>query len=361
MLTLANFDYHLPPARIAQTPVSPRDSCKLLVVDRQTGKLRDQIFSDLEDLLTPGDVLVLNDTKVFPARLYVEKRGKDVELLLEKEIALTPSSITFSALTKPGLKGGEVITIPHTRIQAVCIGVEGYTRLLQFNVGREKFFGVLNRWAQTPIPPYIKWHKEDEADLRRQYQTVFARKKGAMAAPTAGLHFTQALLTKLKNAGVQLEYVTLHVGLGTFLPVKTENLKEHHMHEEWYELNRQTAARLNAAKTKGKRIIAVGTTTVRVLETCTASVAFRPQLAPRYGLTGIFIYPPYKFKFVDSLITNFHTPKSTLLMLVAALTSRPNATASFTSFSDSLMGNAYQYALEHDYRFYSFGDAMWIR
>ena len=358
MLSLSDFDYTLPDDKIAQVPMEPRDHSKLLVVRRQNKSFEDKHFYDLINILTYNDVLILNNTKVFPARLIVQKdSGKPVELLLEKELSLTPTTITFESLTKPGLKLGDVVRIPGTDVSARCVSVNEYTRTLEFSVGREKLFSLLDTWAQTPIPPYIHWGKDDEHHLRERYQTVYARTRGAVAAPTAGLHFTTELLQRIKERGIQIEYVTLHVGLGTFLPVKTDDISAHHMHGEWFSLDQPTADRLNESKQQGKKIVAVGTTTIRVLETCANAAG---KLTPQTGTTQIFIYPPYQFKFVDSLITNFHTPKSTLLMLVSALVSEPNTSLPFHSFPESLIGKAYSHALENDYRFYSFGDAMLI-
>lgn len=359
---LADFDYTLPSERIAQTPVSPRDHSKLLMLDRSSGKISNQHFYDLADLLTDQDVLVVNDTKVFPARLLTHKEsGSPVEILLEKEVGVTDTSISFEVLSKPGLKLGQVITIPNTHVTGTCTQVHAYTRTIEFSIDRESFFSLLDQWAKTPIPPYIQWNTDDEATLREKYQTVYARNRGAIAAPTAGLHFTKELLEKLKNKGVGIQYVTLHVGAGTFLPVKTDDIAKHDMHSEIFTLSQETANNLNNAKEQGKRIIAVGTTTVRVLETCCVETIDTCELLPQSGSTNIFIYPPYKFKFVDSMITNFHTPKSTLLMLISAFTSYPNTDQKFETFQTSMVGNAYQHALEHEYRFYSFGDAMWIR
>ncbi len=367
-MTLSAFDYHLPSEKIAQVPVSPRDSSKLLVVDRKTGQFSDHHFSDLANLLTENDVLVLNNTKVFPARLYGKTdTGKVVELLLARETAVDASSITWAALTKPGLKVGAHVTILDTDCTVECVGTDDYTRLLRFPMHREEFFPFLDAQAHTPIPPYIHWDEQDESRLRELYQTVYAKYAGAVAAPTAGLHFTDALFEKLRAKNVQIEELTLHVGLGTFLPVKTDDIADHHMHAEWYELTKGTADRLNIAKKNGKRIIAVGTTTVRVLETC-ASLATDhhrlggagQSLVASTSSTSIFVYPPYRFGFVDSMITNFHTPKSTLLMLISAFGSYPQTDTPFTNFADSLLGRAYTHALLNKYRFYSFGDAMWI-
>ncbi|MBP9699857.1 tRNA preQ1(34) S-adenosylmethionine ribosyltransferase-isomerase QueA [Candidatus Woesebacteria bacterium] len=358
MLSLLDFDYQLPSDRIAQVPLEQRDHSKLLCVDRTTKSLTDLQFKDLGTSLGSTDVLVLNNTKVLPARLFATTQtGKTIEILLEKEVSQTSDSITFECLSKPGLREGAIAFLD-SNVQVRCTAVLGYTRHLQFSIPREAFFELLYRIGHTPIPPYIAWEETDEMSLRTHYQTVYASKIGAVAAPTAGLHFTPELLKKLQATGVQIEEVTLHVGLGTFLPVKTNNIDDHHMHSERYVLSDAVAARLNTAKEKGKRIIAVGTTSVRVLETCADSSG---KLHGGTGETQIFIYPPYKFKVVDSLITNFHTPKSTLLMLIAAFVSSPNTTSYFERFQSSLIGAAYHHALEHGYRFYSFGDAMWIQ
>lgn len=363
-MTLSAFDYHLPNEKIAQVPASPRDSSKLLIVDRSTGTFLDKHFCDLADLLTERDVLVLNNTKVFPARLYGKTgTGKVVELLLARESAVDAQSVTWNALTKPGLKVGEHVTILDTDCIVECVNVDDYTRQVRFPMHREEFFPFLDAQAHTPIPPYIHWDEDDEARLRTLYQTVYAKYTGAVAAPTAGLHFTDTLFEKLRAKHVQIEELTLHVGLGTFLPVKTDEIADHHMHAEWYELTKDTADRLNIAKKNGKRIIAVGTTTVRVLETCVqdgALVAPASTGQASTSSTDIFVYPPYRFGFVDSMITNFHTPKSTLLMLISAFGTAPQTAAPFTNFADSLLGRAYAHALCHEYRFYSFGDAMWI-
>lgn len=362
MMHLSDFDYTLPPEKIAQVPMEPRDHSQMLVVNRKSNSLTDKHFYDLADLLGPNDVLVLNNTKVFPARLLVHKTSgnsqKPVELLLEKEVGVTNETISWNALTKPGLKVGDTFEIPGSHVTGVCEEVHDYTRKVTFHIHREHFFSQLDRWAKTPIPPYIRWNSDDETHLREVYQTVFAKYRGAIAAPTAGLHFTGALLEKIKARGVQIQEVTLHVGLGTFLPVKTDDISAHAMHSEWFELTPAVANSLNDAKASGKRIIAVGTTVVRVLETCSNA---QHMLQARRATTEIFIYPPYQFKFVDSIITNFHTPKSTLLMLVSAFVSAPTvANAPFTTFASCLIGKAYAHALSSSYRFYSFGDSMWI-
>lgn len=358
MLSLLDFDYHLPSDRIAQVPLDQRDHSKLLCLDRQTGTLTDHLFKDLADTLGSNDVLVLNNTKVLPARLFATTpTGKTIEVLLEKEISQTPDSITFECLSKPGISQGATAVLDGG-VQLTCTKVLGYTRQIQFDLPREAFFALVDRIGHTPIPPYIAWEETDETSLRAHYQTVYASKIGAVAAPTAGLHFTPQLLETLRTKGVQIEEVTLHVGLGTFLPVKTDHIDDHTMHSERYELSDAVASRLNSAKKKGKRLIAVGTTSVRVLETCADE---QGELHAGSGSTQIFIYPPYRFKVVDSLITNFHTPKSTLLMLIAAFVSHPTTATPFQTFQSSLVGTAYQHALDTDYRFYSFGDAMWIQ
>lgn len=360
MYTLSSFDYEFPSELIAQVPIEPRDQSKLLIVDRKHETFQDAHFYDLRDLLTSNDVIVLNDTKVFPARLivYLLPNKKPIELLLEKEVALSPTTITWDVLTKPGLKIGDQFTIPGTTSTGTCIAINGYLRRIELPFDRESLFAFLNTWAQTPVPPYIHWEPGDESYLKERYQTVYAKKQGAVAAPTAGLHFTKELLNALRKKGVEIYTLTLHVGLGTFLPVKTQDITQHHMHSEWYELNTQTAASIQEAKRKSKRIIAIGTTTVRVLETCTDEAG---TIHAGNGETNIYIYPPYGFRCVDSLITNFHIPKSTLLMLVSALASYPNTQNHFTTFKDSLIGNAYRHAVNQAYRFYSFGDSMWIR
>ncbi len=357
MVTLSDFDYQLPNERIAQSPMEPRDHSRLLEVDRTTGTLTDHRFKDLGELLGKNDVLVINNTKVLPARLFATtETGKTIELLLEKEVSQTPESITFECLSKPGLSMGAIVWLD-TTVKVTCTAVLGYTRLLEFSLPRERFFELLYRIGHTPIPPYISWDLADEQSLRAHYQTVYASKIGAVAAPTAGLHFTPALLEKLRENGVQIEEVTLHVGLGTFLPVKTDRIDDHPMHSERYELTSDVARRLTAAKKMGKLIIAVGTTCVRVLESCADETG---NLQAGSGDTQIFIYPPYQYKFVDSIITNFHIPKSTLLMLIAAFVSSPTTATTFVDFQSSLTGRAYQHALDHNYRYYSFGDAMWI-
>lgn len=327
-----SFDYHLPPSLIADSPVSPRDHSKLLVINHQTDEITHRHFYDLADLLTPNDVLVLNQTKVFPARIFGTKpTGGKVEVLLLRQINLN----TWEFISKPAIK--TEINFSH--------GLVGHidNNHIVFNIGGNEFLNVLDQIGHTPIPPYI--HSSlSEKKLRQKYQTVYARHSGSAAAPTAGLHFTQDLLDKLHQKNIQIEYLTLHVGLGTFQPLREEHLKSGRLHHEYYSIDPDTAVRLTQAKSAGKRIIAVGTTTTRALESY-----FSDHCSPitdHQRSTDLFIYPPYKFKFVDSLITNFHLPQTSLLMLVASM---------YPKILD-----AYQIAIKNNYRFYSFGDACWI-
>lgn len=360
-LRLADFNYQLPSDLIAQTPAQPRDSSKLLVLDRDSGQRSHHRFSELPSLLHPTDVLVRNNTQVIPARVIGRKpSGGRVELLLLKRAYLSADQETWECLSKPGLSVNQSITIS-PQLTATCTQVDGYIRRVRFNLAGEVLLTTLLEVGQTPLPPYIAWSKTDEPELRQLYQTTYAKVAGSAAAPTAGLHFTPSLDQRLRDMGVQIEAVTLHVGLGTFLPVKESEIAHHHMHGEWFELQPDVAKRITEAKLAGRRIIAVGTTTCRVLETC-ADVTATGQfyLRPGSGETDIFMYPPYAFKCVSGLVTNFHLPQSTLLMLIAALTSVPNTRHKFTTFSESAVGRAYQAAIDDNYRFYSFGDAMLI-
>jgi S-adenosylmethionine:tRNA ribosyltransferase-isomerase len=292
-----------------------------------------------------------------PARLFGKKSsGGLVELLLTKVVESTNDHEVWEVLSKPSLKIGQHIQFEHG-LSAECIALTGYTRQVRFNKSRLALLQTLEAIGKIPIPPYIHWEGEEEK-VRQVYQTTYAKILGSVAAPTAGLHFTPALDRKLKEKGVTIEEVTLHVGLGTFLPVKTEEVTEHHMHSEWYEVSKATADRINQYKKEGRRIIAVGTTSVRTLESSTDQ---NGKLVSGTNDTSIFIYPPYKFKVVDALITNFHLPKSTLLMLISALVSTPNTTRDFQDFKQCMVGKAYQSAIENDYRFFSFGDAMFIQ
>ncbi len=342
----SRFDYVLPKTLIANSPAKPRDSSSLMVIDRKTGKISHHKFFEIEKFLSPNDVLVLNKTKVFPARIFAKKvTGGNVEILFLEEIK--PG--VWTTLTHPGIKIGTNITL--NRFIFNAIGQEGVSAIIDTHLAKSRMIKILKKYGHTPLPPYIE-SNEKESNLRKEYQTVYAKSLGSVAAPTAGFHFTKRLLNKLKAKGVETEYVTLHVGLGTFVPVKTKTLEEHKIHEEEFSVDRSTYKRLIQAQKKGKRIVAVGTTSTRVLETITSGKLSGP--------TNIFIYPQYKFRFVDSLITNFHLPGSTLLALVSAFTSYPNTEEKFKDFNSSLMGKAYREAIKNKYRFYSFGDACLI-
>jgi S-adenosylmethionine:tRNA ribosyltransferase-isomerase len=359
VLKLSNFTYHLPTELIAQSPAVPRDSSRLLILDRQTGRVEHYHFHDLPDLLTSNDVLVRNNTKVIPARIFGEKSsGGHVEVLLTKRLRLGKTGEVWECLTKPGLKPGQVVTFTDSPLLATCQTINHFTRDIEFNQAGVDLFTSLEKIGHTPLPPYIDWEKHDEHALRQLYQTTYAKFSGSAAAPTAGLHFTPELDEKLRAKGIQIEEVTLHVGLGTFLRVKVDDITQHQMHSEVFELKPEVAERLNQAKQAGKRIISVGTTTTRVLETCATE---QGKLQAQSGETQIFIYPPYRFKFIDSLITNFHESQSTLLMLVSSLVTEPNTPHTFTFFNETVMGKAYQAAQQEKYRFLSFGDAMWIQ
>jgi S-adenosylmethionine:tRNA ribosyltransferase-isomerase len=372
-LTLSDFSYDLPPERIAHAPASPRDSSKLLVLDRQTGDLKHHIFRELPQLLQPGDVIVRNNTKVIPARIFGKKpSGGVVEVLLNKIQLPTklrsqstesaaptadPSEEVWECLTKPGLKPGQTIDFsPELTARCLGFGSDTYTRLLAFSKSGIALLETLASIGELPLPPYINTPLS-KAETADRYQTTFAKSAGSVAAPTAGLHFTPELDATLRKKGIEIIELTLHVGLGTFLPVKTETITEHHMHAETFSLSEETATVLNTAKQAGKRIIAVGTTTVRTLESCVSKSGL---LQAQTAETEIFIYPPYHYRFVDALITNYHLPESTLLMLVSAFVSEPNTEYVFTDFQASLVGKAYAEAIKKNYRFFSFGDAMLI-
>ncbi len=343
MMDLHDFDYDLPEELIAQDPLSDRSSSRLMVLNKNTGKLEHKIFRDIIDYLNPGDCLVLNDTKVIPARLYGEKEGTgagiEVLLLKRKE----DLKDTWEVLVKPGKKAkvGARISFGDGKLVAeVKEIVDDGNRIIQFEYDGI-FEEILDDLGQMPLPPYIT-HKLEDKD---RYQTVYATHKGSAAAPTAGLHFTNELLKAIEEKGVKIARVTLHVGLGTFRPVKVENILDHHMHSEFYMVSQEAADIINETKKNGGRVISVGTTSTRTIE----SVANEDGTVPaKTGWTDIFIYPGYKFKTIDCLITNFHLPESTLVMLVSALAGRENVL------------NAYKIAVEEKYRFFSFGDAMFI-
>ncbi len=343
-----DFDYHLPKNLIAQEPVRQRDACRLLVLDRHTGAVAHKIFADLVDMVRPDDLLVLNDTRVLPARLFCRKAsGGKVELLFTGQIGLN----TWKALAKPAarLKEGSTLFIesdPDAGTLVIDRVAPDGERIVRLAEGARyiSIAEIIERHGCMPLPPYIKRpaHENDRED----YQTVYARKPGAVAAPTAGLHFTPELLALLRKRGVESAFLTLHVNIGTFLPVKVSDPGDHVMHEEEYELSREAAEAVTRTRRAGGRVIAVGTTAVRVLEHCASAPG---TLHASHGRTALKILPPYEFKVVDGLITNFHLPESTLLMLVSAFASREHVL------------NAYAEAIREKYRFFSYGDAMFIR
>ncbi len=347
------FEYTLQDSHIAHEPVEPRDHAKLMTVSRDTGDITHKRFSDLPTLLTANDVLVFNQTKVFPARLLGTKEtGGAVEVLLLKAIQGSVWEVLGKHIPKEGY------TIQFDGMFATVLEKSPERTVIEFSVSPLTLRDNLTQSGHTPLPPYIHANAS-EAVIRDQYQTIFAKDEGSVAAPTAGLHFTEKLLTDLSHKGIQIEYVTLHVGAGTFLPIKEDDITAHPMHSEYWSIEPSTLVRLNEARAAGKRIISVGTTTTRVLET----IANNDGLLNSQTLSGetnIFIYPPYRFKFVDALITNFHLPHSTLLALVSAFASSPNTTTEFSNFPNSTVGQAYEIAKKQSYRFYSFGDGMLI-
>ena len=342
-MDLHDFYYDLPEELIAQDPLSDRSSSRLMLLDKNTGEIEHKIFHDIIDYLNPGDCLVINDTKVIPARLIGEKIGTGAAievLLLQRKTDLKD---TWEVLVKPGKKAkiGTQISFGEGKLVAEVIDIvdEG-NRIIQFTY-EGIFEEILDELGQMPLPPYITHKLED----KNRYQTVYAKHEGSAAAPTAGLHFTKELLERIKDKGVDIARVTLHVGLGTFRPVKVENILEHHMHSEFYMVDREAADKINNARKNGGRIIAVGTTSTRTLESVAAEDG---TIKPCSGWTQIFIYPGYQFKAIDCLITNFHLPESTLVMLVSALAGREHVL------------HAYDVAVQEKYRFFSFGDAMFI-
>ena len=337
--TKKDFYYELPEERIAQTPAEPRDSSRLLVYDRKTKKIEDKIFCDITQYLQKGDLLVVNNTKVIPARMYAKtQHGGVVEILLLKRRELS----TWEVLMRPGKKGkiGVTMTVSDELSFTVKDITESGERIVEFFF-EGAFEDVLSRVGTMPLPPYIKEKLKNQA----RYNTVYSKIDGSAAAPTAGLHFTSELLQKLKDKGVEIVEVLLHVGLGTFRPVSEEIITDHKMHSEFYQIGEEAAEKINAAKREGRRVIAVGTTSVRTLESVADENGFVRACS---GNTEIFLYPPYQMKCVDALITNFHLPESTLIMLVACLTGREEIL------------DVYQYAVEENYRFFSFGDSMFI-
>lgn len=366
-LLLSQYHYDLPPEYIAQAPAVPRDSSQLLVVNSRKSHVH-TIFYNLAEWLLPGDLLVLNNTRVIPARLYgkgltppskggactprQKVGGALVEVLLLEEIKTN----CWLALVKPGkrFKPGVEIIFPHPTNQSLSLKAQVLDRdeatggrILQFTIPEgQTFWSMLEQIGEMPLPPYITSRASDD----EQYQTIYATEKGAVAAPTAGLHFTEELFTKLKNRGVEITYITLHVGVGTFRPVEAATITEHQMHHEWIEVSPETVAKIKATSARGGRVIAVGTTSVRALEGAAenSQVSAGKELKPFRGQTNLFIYPGYQWQIVDGLITNFHLPGSSLLMLVSALTGRER------------LLQLYQEAIANNYRFYSFGDAMLV-
>lgn len=339
-MNTSDFYYDLPEELIAQTPAEPRDSSRLLVYHRQNGAIEHKIFRDIIDFLNPGDALVVNDTRVIPARLYGKKQdtGREVEFLLLNQL----SKDTWEIIMRPGKKlriGDRVEFAEDLQAEILEKKEDGVTRVKFYFEGL--FEPLLERYGNMPLPPYITQRLED----RQRYQTVYAKENGSAAAPTAGLHFTPELMEKIRQKGIDIIPVLLHVGLGTFRPVKVENVENHKMHSEYYSISADSARRINETRKKGGRVIAVGTTSVRTLE----SVADEEgNIREQSGNTEIFIYPGYRFKCVDALITNFHLPESTLLMLIAAFMGKEQAL------------DLYRLAVQERYRFFSFGDAMLI-
>jgi len=342
IVKVKDFDFYLPEELIAQHPMEKRDESRLMVVDRISGHIEHKIFKDILGYFNEGDCLVLNNTRVLPARLIGEKEntGGKIEFLLLKRI----EGDKWETLVKPGKKakiGARfVFGLGELKAEVKGMGEDG-SRIIEFEY-EGIFEEVLDKLGQMPLPPYIT----EKLDDKERYQTVYSKEKGSAAAPTAGLHFTKELLKDIENKGVKIAFVTLHVGLGTFRPVKVEDIEEHHMHSEYYTMSKETADIINKTKENGGKVIAVGTTSCRTLETIGDE---NGKVKETSGWTDIFMYPGYKFKIVDRLITNFHLPQSTLLMLVSAFSRREN------------IMNAYKEAVDEKYRFFSFGDAMFLK
>lgn len=340
-MDLKDFNYDLPEELIAQDPLEDRSSSRLMVLHKDTGRIEHKIFRDIIDYLNPGDCLVINDTKVIPARLMgiKEDTGAAIEVLLLKRNA----DDVWECLVKPGKKartGARIVFGEGLLVGEIVDVIEDGNRMIKFHY-EGIFEEILDKLGQMPLPPYITHKLQD----KNRYQTVYAKNEGSAAAPTAGLHFTKELLDNIKEKGVNVVSITLHVGLGTFRPVKVDKIEEHHMHTETFNISKEAADTINRTRAAGGRVIAVGTTSCRTLESAAADDGTIPA---RSGDTDIFIYPGYKFKAIDCLITNFHLPESTLIMLVSALAGR-----------DNIM-NAYETAVKERYRFFSFGDAMFI-
>ena len=341
-MNVLDFDYNLPEELIAQTPIKKRDTSRLMVLDKETGEICHKHFYDIIDYLNPGDTLVLNDTKVLPARLIGEK--EETKAVIEVLLLKDKNSDTWEALVKPArrIHIGDVVSFGNGLLRLTCVEVKD-EGIRVFKAGYDGiFYEILDELGTMPLPPYIHEKLED----KDRYQTVYAKEVGSAAAPTAGLHFTEELLERIKNKGINVVYLTLHVGLGTFRPVKVEKIEEHKMHSEFYSLSSEVADILNKTREDGKRIIAVGTTSTRTLETIYGKFG---EFREDNGFTDIFIYPGKEVKSIDGLITNFHLPKSTLIMLVSAIAGKDNIL------------NAYNVAVKEKYRFFSFGDAMFIK
>jgi S-adenosylmethionine:tRNA ribosyltransferase-isomerase len=343
-MRLSDFDYHVPDELIAQYPLEKRDHSKLMIVKRADQSITHKHFYDIVDYLNPGDLMVINETMVYPARVIATKDRStaEVEVFLLREL----ENNLWEVMVKPARKvriGNKIVIGDNVQCDVIDNTVSG-GRVVRFNnITRERLYEVIDKHGKSPLPPYIDREATDEDKIR--YQTVYAKRRGAVAAPTAGLHFTTELIEKIKAKGVKIYPIVLHIGLGTFRPVAVEDLSRHRMDSEYFEVSAETALAINEARAKGKRIIAVGTSVVRTLETVTVS-GF--QISSRRGWTDKFIHPPYDFKMVDALITNFHQPKSTLIMQVCAFGGH------------ELIMRAYQEAIKAKYRFYSFGDAMFI-
>ncbi len=341
-LLVTDFDYYLPEELIAQTPLKERPASRLLVLDKETGETKHRHFYDILDELEPGDCLCLNDTRVIPARLYGARQ--DTKAPVEFLLLAQKENDIWDVIVKPGKKcrPGHVISFGDGRLKAQILEItDGGNRLVQFYYDGI-FNEILSELGEMPLPPYIHEKLMD----RERYQTVYAKHDGSAAAPTAGLHFNDEMLKKVKEKGVKLAFVTLHVGLGTFRPVKADKVTDHFMHSEYYEISDETAQMINETKKNGGRVICVGTTSTRVVESASDENGYLKATA---GYTNIFIYPGYRFKCLDALITNFHLPKSTLIMLVSALAGREHIL------------KAYEEAVKEQYRFFSFGDAMFIQ
>lgn len=340
-MQLSEFDYDLPEELIAQTPVEPRNSSRMMVLDPVEGTIEHRHFYDLKEYLEPGDTLIMNDTRVMPARLlgWRDGTGGKVEVFLLRRI----DGDTWETLVKPGRKAqpGQVVRFSDELSCTVTDHTDFGGRIVKFQY-EGIFEEILDRLGETPLPPYIHEKLSD----KERYQTVYSREQGSAAAPTAGLHFTKEQLRELQDYGVNLGFVTLHVGLGTFRPVNVENIEEHVMHKEYYSISQETADLILRTKAAGKRVIAVGTTSIRTLESAAEGVG---KISGKSGWTDIFIYPGYEFKLVDGIVTNFHLPKSTLIMLISAFAGR------------EFVLKAYQTAVGERYRFFSFGDAMLIK